>query len=301
MRDSLVSAALDAAEMLDSAYQQVTGRLWAVDRVLVPGHVRVSDGRVHADWRGCQWGGARGALDRFYRLRNDLDVKSFAARYGTLGLCAHGLPATHIGQGAAWSPFRIGWQPRCDLRLDTEGEPIECWLLWANRARALLGIAAELRNNRRGAVEDWRRLDFSEVPPTDMGDQRRRLTEAVNEWLRLGGVQPELQWDAADGADTEIRFVGGGTFGALAAQLMLDINRSHGWAICDWCGEAYDRRDRPRRRGRNFCLACNEAGRPAMLRKRDERARKRAIDTNGDTNPADTAMDKVARSEPRPE
>src|SRR3954471_13354104 len=60
----------DVAGMTDGAHQQLASRLWAVDRVLVPGGVEILDGRIHTVARGWRWDDAEGALDRFCRIRN---------------------------------------------------------------------------------------------------------------------------------------------------------------------------------------------------------------------------------------
>jgi hypothetical protein len=286
------------AGMVDEQSAQLGGRLWAVSDVLRPKRAVVENSRLYTEYDGVSWGTSRYALDRFCRLQTDDEIARFALRYGRLRLCAHGLPDTHIG-GSIWMGPHLPNMQTCCNASDGDGEPVATWLGYASQARAILKVAAVLHEGKLGSNDDWRQIHMgqdrrvmppggappSDIPPGDLAEQRQYLTGAVNWWLKLGGIQPELQWAPPSPAPA-VRLVGGGTFGVLAAQLMFAVNRSHGWAVCDGCGEPYDRGERPRRHGRNFCAKCNDAGIPAMLRKRDERARKHAADANLDTNPS---------------
>jgi len=210
----------------------------------------------------------KGMLDGFIKIRDGAGVLRFARRYGVLGICEHGLPASHNPPGQC---YPLGW--------DGLGacEPVDRWLHFAGQARAMVAIAAHLRQDKPGTADDWRAV-FAAYPREQIDALCERLAQLVDtgrfylrhvlhEWLTWGDVRPTLHWPIDEEAPS-LSFTGG-TFGLLGVQLLFAIAAAHQLAICSGCGTPY-LRNKPRRKRRNFCENCGEKV-ASRLRQRDRR------------------------------
>src|SRR5688500_743692 len=69
---------------------------------------------------------------------------------GVLGICKHGLPATHVGT----------YPRRCAPLEENQSfglswEPFAAWRHYIEKAIALLNVCARLRENEAGKRQDW--------------------------------------------------------------------------------------------------------------------------------------------------
>jgi len=225
-------------------------------------------------------GDTRGMLDAFVRIRDGDEALRFAQRYGVLGICEHGLPASHNPP-----PFFPGLghkQTWCYPRGLTGGlarEPVERWLRFARQANSLSRIAAAAHRNEAINPDDWRIVfeDFEDMTaaPENLDAARANLTMLLDQWwLPLGNVRPSFSW--LDGPEPAFRLRSGGyAFGVLAVQLMMAVGNAHALALCSGCGNVYMRQGRKPQAGRrNYCPECLDRGVPARDRQRDSRARR---------------------------
>jgi hypothetical protein len=90
-------------------------------------------------------------------------------------------------------------------------------------------------------------------------DIHERLSAMVlDTWVERGGVKPAL---FRQNGRRSIRLGGYGLLGALAIQLVFDVCRSDGLAICTSCGTPYlPARRRPRRDQNPYCPDCGVQG-----------------------------------------
>src|SRR5262249_29140110 len=125
----------------------------------------VEDGRLHVrngDFATAGVPSSGGMLDAFVKIATHEDVARFAVRWGTLGICAHNLPASHTASYLpTFSPSIFATAPgeanaylTCYQRTQ-DGEPVERWLDYIRAARSILNIAAALHTGSLGAGEDW--------------------------------------------------------------------------------------------------------------------------------------------------
>lgn len=219
---------------------------------------------------------SRGMLDAFVRIKTTKDVLRFVRRYGPLFLCEHGLPAAHNWTTRSIGCYPLGWE---------EGvcrEPLAGWRQYVEQARALIAIAAALREGKEGSKEDWQALlkryeddglalALAEGQKTSVKGRRSLLSDLANGWLALTNARLSLTWDAAKSKwDLMMR---GTTFALLAMQLVFAIAGHHRLVTCDGCGRPYLREKRAPQMGRrNFCPQCGKTV-AARLRQRDRRVR----------------------------
>lgn len=204
-------------------------------------------------------------------------ILKFARRWGVLGICPHLLPTSHnppplnaAGNGPVTWCYPLGY---------FEGgtwEPLAIWRTFAAQARAMILVSRQLHLGQPGTVEDWRVIyarSGREAPwwQRDVEADRAILARVLEEWLILGNVRLRVRWDGK--APTV--GIGGGLFGALAAQLLGVVSGTTQFEICSACGKTYKPERRPRA-GRRYCPECRAAGRPAADANRDARARKKA-------------------------
>ncbi len=262
-----------------------------LDQLWVPEEVWLTEERLC--WKAPPSGGwksvdPKGALDAFMRIKDKEGVLKFARRFGVLSLCYHELPSTHSGRRLIPSGKDHGpGLGACDP-LGEAGEPVEIWLQYASKARALVGLSGSLLTNQPCRYDDWRDL-FSPKPLLDGGPGAEDLGWAIpylnrdrklrgyhvalniTYWTQLGGVVPAVTWSDETEYSTKF-FLWSSTFGALGIQMMLAFTRARSLATCDGCGKPYSRKGRlPQRGKRNFCEDCKAVG--PRLRKRDHRAR----------------------------
>jgi len=261
-------------------------------RVLVPAYAKIEDDCLRWEWdspsdptQRQRDADPKGALDAFLRIRDARGVLRFARRYGPLGICEHGLPASHNPPPPAAIHSRTVWW--CS---PLGRDPLDRWYYFAGLARAVIAIAADLRQNKPGSVADWRTI-FAEAPGPDYVDGaddwraslvehlassveagRRCLSDVLLGWLDLGNVRPALDWPVANAAPS-LSLIGN-TFGVLGVQLLFAVAAAHSLAICSGCSTPYLRKSKPRSDRRNFCAMCG-ATVASRLRQRDYRARMR--------------------------
>jgi hypothetical protein len=185
-------------------------------------------------------------------------VAAYAQKWGTLNICRHGCPMTHIPE-RVWLALDSDEQGPCGVGWTTRrgSDPLERWRHYAAQAVAVLTIAEALSHRSpRAIVGDlWTTLDdlypfdvasvVAVTPSVDAGAaQRRLLASALQEWLRLGGVEVAFDWV---GVRPQLSLGGGSLFGALAMQLVLAVAGVDGFALCDECGLPFlpKRRNRP--------------------------------------------------------
>ena len=230
----------------------------------------------------------RGMLDAFVALEDSEGVLEFALRYGPLGLCQHDLPAAHADRR------RRGAELRC---VPNRSEPIEIWLAFSSDARRLLQLAAMRRNEDPRLEQEIANLvlepglssweAFASYGTDLLRAKALRgtaasydlaaviaevvLAGALNDWLEVSGVRPELRWQ---GQPTVV-LAGGGTCGALGVQLLHAVTGSNNLATCSGCGGVYFREKKPQRGRNNYCVSCQNDGTAEKLRKRSQRARRR--------------------------
>jgi len=235
-----------------------------------------------------------GMLATFMALESDAAVLDFAQSYGVLGICAHGLPASH-------NPFPV--LPR-NLKFGRDAclpvgypgdtrEPVVRWLHFARQARGLVDIAVALATvTRRWPTKDhaaylgaWATAleDEPASQRAQLADEiarthergRDHLARHVDRWLKLGDVRPALRWTAD--ADAAALGLGsceiGRTFGLLAIELATVVTRADGLNLCDGCQTHYSPAGRRRQQQRrNYCEACRARRIPARDRQRRRRA-----------------------------
>jgi hypothetical protein len=206
-----------------------------------------------------------------------------------LGLCVHGLPASHNPQPFALPPggHKIWW-----CRSESP-EPISRWITYIQRARAFMNIAASLRkgNPEPGREEDWRAVFAERLAEPYLKSQERfeklvkglgksimagsfYLAFLVNEWLDMSKVRPSLEWHPWGPKRKEpyVSFAGHGVFAALGLQLASAITGLHGFAQCSGCANIYQRQRRQAKAGQhNYCPTCHAKGVPARDRQRRSR------------------------------
>lgn len=127
----------------------------------------------------------------------------------------------------------------------------------------------------------------------------RLLAMVLDTWVERGGVKPSV---FRHNGRRSIRLGGYGLLGALAIQLVFDVCRSDGLAICTSCGTPYlPARRRPRRDQNPYCPDCGvqAALRDAAARYRrtekyrEARARRIARQQGSDSTPGGSEPDQA--------
>ena len=139
-----------------------------------------------------------GLLEEFLKLSAEPAdaIAKFARRWSVLGICSHGLPLTH---NPPPRPFPEGTLPMTWCRPIPAGddrfvEPLHVWRRYSRQFLATLNIAARLKAEQTGRVEDWRSLYYKIDRPVPWWS---RTVDAdwslvcliVNELLQLIGHQ----------------------------------------------------------------------------------------------------------------
>ncbi len=229
---------------------------------------------------------AEGLLDAFVRLQSPEGVLAFVQTWGAVWFCpTHKLPLSHgLTKWSVyeWSSGVTGLAGECfPDKAPSFRDPVELYLSFAARARAILRLAVQLHEANETHREDWRLALGAFLPEEYWHDEadleafifsgKQSLADVVTEWMRVGGVSPYLQWLTDEPAFTFV----GGNFGVIGLQLMQAITRSYGIVICSSCGIPYMRKGRrPQAGRRNYCPDC---GSKAWLRdaQRDFQARRK--------------------------
>ena len=230
----------------------------------------------------------RGLLEGFVRLSglSDDDIRFFASRWGVLGICPCGLPATHNAP-RAWSrmsPFVRHCAPLgAHEERRSDGlwwEPLADWKRWSRQAASVLRIVDSLRAGELPRGDEWaviysqsnRRAPWWK---RSVVGERARIAEVIDEWLELGDVRPALRWEHWQSKPAAVRMAQPGLFAAVAYQLALSLTMRDVMAICSNCGYGYFPSRKPSPGSRRFCDDCREQSAPQSAALADHRERKR--------------------------
>jgi len=262
---------------------------------------RVSRSKERAGFRYREINPRGPLFEQFLKLATaqDQDILAFAEKYGVLGLCLHGLPMCHQRVNEVVRP---GERVYCSYG-NTESsafdftEPLDSWRRLSAGAAALLRLRFMETLTEPQRMQYWndarwilthqdvlKQQGAGQHPKKQRVPHREQdpewITRVSNEWLRSGGVVPQLCW-AKDEAryyfkmDLDLDF-GSNLFAYLAVRLALSLAQMKGWVVCDSCLQPFEPAvDRVRPGKRNFCGACREKGKPEAFASRDYRHRKR--------------------------
>jgi hypothetical protein len=230
-------------------------------------------------------------LDRFIKLADASSdqVLAFAKKWGPLGLCWHNLPTLH--PQFSNTQAEDGWTvcpPRSIEGREFQcGESVAMWHRYARKFRAMLNLAATLR---QGAKPDAADLDCV-WPQKDLElhyNQGRwyrllgskeavkpgativavpiwfELSEEMNRLLSIVNAKPYLESDP-DGNRSVVLSGIGLLPGALAIQLLTALAGEQPFAFCSWCTERYEPERRPRAGEHHYCDDCRSDGVPQRL------------------------------------
>src|SRR5207244_7489631 len=101
--------------------------------------------------------------------------------------------------------------------------------------------------------------------------QQRSFWNAMDGLVIRGGVRPFFEWGTGPGAKSSVRLGGYSLYGAIAVQLLFDVSRTDGLAVCTSCGTPYlPPTRRPRWDQNTYCPDCGKkaAARDASARYR---------------------------------
>ena len=222
-------------------------------------------------------------------------IAGYARRWGVLSICEeHELPYTHNPQPYPWPPYGSALHRPCGPKGRPPSgpcfEPIAVWRHFSRQMRALLSVAAELREGREGRPEDWevvyelaapnqrifglewarkaRRIGDSEV----LDIQRFQLGMVVDEYLTFSGLRPRFVWECSQ--TPRLSALSGNMFGALSIQLSLTIQAPRGLAMCSECDSIYAPKIRTRPNVDHYCPSCRALGAPQRNAKRRSRQKR---------------------------
>jgi hypothetical protein len=222
-------------------------------------------------------------------------IASYARQWGVLNICEeHELPYTHNPQPYPWPPYGTALHRPCSPKGRPPSgpcsEPIAVWKHFSRQMRALLAIAAELREGREGRPSDWD-VVYEVAEPSQrpfgsgwakkdrrIGDadvldiQRFQLGLIVDEHLSFSGLRPRFEWKYS--SSPRFSPLSGNMFGALSIQLALTIQAPRGLALCSECGAIYAPNIRTRPNVDHYCPTCRSLGAPQRNAKRRSRRRR---------------------------
>jgi hypothetical protein len=250
----------------------------------VPREVTLEEGTIH--WNLYSIKPIRpgvGLLARFVELENasDEEIFQYARKWGVLGICKHGLPASHNN-----FPFGRQWGTDACIPLPsrvrgyTYAEPTQYWRDLSRRIKAVQSLGAQINQNQKGDQSIWRQIQdtFIHDPPWQtLATARRTLTEELNGFLAIGQVRPRVEWHSKK-KRWQIELAAQSVpnlFGLIAHNLLLSVTGS-GLVICSSCHKSFVPERRPDPGRRNYCSACGKraAQRDAA---RDYRQRNRLV------------------------
>jgi hypothetical protein len=218
-------------------------------------------------------------IDGFLRLSDATpdEIFRYARRWGPIGFCKHGLPASH---NSRWRLDRavVKMCPPCG-GTNHLWEPLEFWRMTAKRATSLLSIAAALYDDKSGSEEDWKIVERGDLRPVDIYDwpivnQRFELEWHLTHWMQMGRLIPIVTFDKKVLSFSLDVLNGSGLFGALGLQLALAASRTDGLASCFACRRPFIPSRRPKANQHTYCPECREIGRPTRDASRAYRQRK---------------------------
>ena len=231
-----------------------------------------------------------GLLDAFQRIREPADVPPFVLRYGSIKICEHNLPMTHVP--VQWDPAALPPHGEAFLGPGPFTEPTSRWLHYSRLARGILEVASTVYDDppRTPRREVWESI-FEDNPAAQSAIDAasrapfiasQQLSVQLNEWLILGDVGPLVIGSLTSPTDSDppiptpptLRLASPSTFGLIGLQLIQAVTRSRDLHNCSGCGLFYERRGRKAKTGqRNYCPTCRARGIPQRDRQRDWRVR----------------------------
>ncbi len=258
-----------------------------------------------------------GLLEEFVNLTrgdelNYAAVERYAKRWGTLGICKHGKPYTHLRDGPVLNIHirgrgdddsrllhgcpPLGYAPRKKPVTNPElWEPLVAWESFSRSARAVMNVAAQLHQGDPGNVEDWYMLIGHDSTLERWTEERTRYMAAqewrgtwrsrisserwwvsnlVNFWLEDGDVRWQCTWEESDFAlTTGVQSL----YGAIVIQLALAVGRVEALATCSNCRTAYIPSRKPVEGRRRYCSSCQDAGVPQRDATASLRGRRQAV------------------------
>jgi hypothetical protein len=174
----------------------------------------------------------RSLLPEFVRLRNGStdQIVAFAAKYGALGLCGHGLPKYHTNNREP-SERSLDACMFPSAGYEADAESIFDWIRYASRAAELLELS----------LRPLETLSFLE----------QGALWSVDGWLRLAFIQPSL---TRRNGHFAVELGNGTLFGAIVVQLMYVIaGGGTGLACCAGCRTWFSPKRQPATAKRSFC------------------------------------------------
>ena len=171
-------------------------------------------------------------LNEFIALQDadDEQIGAYARRWGILGVCHHGVPASHAAFANA-----VEW-PCWLLREETDlyaWEPLERWRYFSRQAGAILNLAARLHTDQPGRPEEWQQVITRKdrpVPwwkPSAVRSERIMLGYIVSEWMTLGNVRPVLTWRSTN-PSPQVEFGSGGSSFFWSSGLLTHVHHRAG-------------------------------------------------------------------------
>ena len=215
------------------------------------------------------------------------EILNFANRWGVLGLCKHGLPATHkITISKQTSILPIFQYCNVKKRQDWCYEPLERWRYYARQVSAIASLAympsilepGEANPEDRyginiwpggkveilglpGDEEDWKALFgdmwFSFLKTDRVIAARHLITLAIERLFKMTHIRPAFLWQ---NRKPDFHFCGRsdehGLFESIVMQLMLNVSGARGFSVCRECLNSFliDQTHR----SASYCPECNK-------------------------------------------
>jgi hypothetical protein len=204
-----------------------------------------------------------GLLEDFVELWDapDAAILRYARRWGVLGICKHGVPASHNDY-----PFGVqhgveGCFPLPAKRGEFwHTDPLDRWRYFSRIFRAIRDVGAQVNQSKVGDRSDWawvQTINRNDPPWKSVREARMVLSWKLQDLLDLGQVRPDLKWDNRKqqwqiemGAHSVPNL-----FGLVSLSLVLSICRRE-LVICSSCQKPYIPPRRPNPWRRNYCQKC---------------------------------------------
>jgi hypothetical protein len=181
-------------------------------------------------------------------------IARFAQRWGVLGICEHGLPASHntgvhvyFGSPLWDKTARVEYQKSCFPMQLSDGlysEPLAEWRFWTELANRIVRIGADLQSNQPGKTSDWQAMGYEpwhfeglfggnthpSMPPP-LGFGKVLLADYITEWLVITGVNPAFYWSRGRWIFKLGTSAVDKLLATIGVQMLLLINRSTGFSL----------------------------------------------------------------------
>jgi hypothetical protein len=220
-------------------------------------------------------------------------VISFCQKWGVLGLCSHGLPASHspnVCEAALSADTPSGYIRR---------ESIAAVQNFARGLESLLRLGIEISQDRPGLRGDWYTADTCicapdfapwDVYPSDYNDlelARDYLGILIQRLIEVCRVRPRFFWNRNSGGWWQIGLDSRGASNNLPAlvaiELIVTIGTRDGLAVCSSCQHFYPPKQKPNPDQRNYCPGCGKLARDRDAQ-RDLRRRRSEARANAESN-----------------